>query len=214
MRKLFNGAAALLAVTISVIAFVATLFFLRTFGSPLWDEKAAGWAQAIGSVAAIWFAYIFGERQAAAALESVREAERLSAVRQYESILALADSAHKYTDQIIAVFHDGGYSFIELQIRFQDGAILEDLIEALKGIPAHEMGSYNAVLALASLRKAMFDFKGNMHRVLDGLEQSRNPENNSYPSWSTWNSTALQLCVEQIRRSIKGLRDHRPAFTK
>lgn len=173
----------------------------------------ASWVQAVGSIVALLFAFLLGERQAKATLEGVREANRIDARRRYDAIVALAESAEEYTSRIGAIFHDGGFGYLELKIKYQESIML-DLIDALKSVSALDLGSYNAIFALASLRTAMVDFKGNVDRARADLEKHKNEERNSYPPWHTWNATALELCTKQVARAAQGLRDHRPPFAR
>lgn len=53
MKKLFERAEVILVASISILTLVCVLLFLRAFGQPLWTQEASGWAQAVGSVAAI-----------------------------------------------------------------------------------------------------------------------------------------------------------------
>ena len=173
----------------------------------------SGWVQAVGSIAAIFFAYFFGERQARAALDSVREAERLTSVRTYDQILALGDSAQKFTEQMSRIFREGGFNFIELKINYDD-SITESLLDSLKAVPAHELGSYNAILALATLRKALYDFRSNMTRVHQYVATQTNHDTGAITHPLVWNPIPIQLCVQQITRCVEALRKYRPDFAK
>lgn len=64
----------------------------------------ASWVQAIGSIAAILFAYVLGEKQAKVAFASVREADKIAAQRKFDSILAVADSAKAYAEETYKCF--------------------------------------------------------------------------------------------------------------
>lgn len=197
---------------LALILFVATFIVIRwAVDFATWSTLDSGWAQAIGSVAAIFFAYYLGERQAAAAMTVTREASRMDARRRYDSILALVDSAETFTTHVASVFHDGGFGYLQLKINYRD-AIMDDLIASVKSISAQDLGSYNAILALTMLREALDNFKGNIARAKVSHELLRNPENNSIPSWHTWDATALELCLSQIRKSVAGLRRYRPEF--
>lgn len=63
MRKLLGWAEALLVFSISALAFLGVLLLLRALGEPLWSGEAAGWTQAIGSIVAIFAAFLVADRQ-------------------------------------------------------------------------------------------------------------------------------------------------------
>lgn len=197
---------------IGLIFFVATMIIIRwVVDFVTWSTLDSGWAQAIGSIAAILFAYFLGERQAAAALELARETNRMDARRRYDAILALAESADVFTARVAAVFTEDGFGYLQLKIEYRD-AIMDDLISSVNAVSAQELGSYNAILALTLLREALANFKGNVNRARASHETLRDPVINSIPPWHAWNPSALHLCRKQIRRSIDGLQRHRPSF--
>jgi hypothetical protein len=197
-----------------LILLVATTIVIRWIVDFVnWSNLDSGWAQAIGSIAAILFAYFLGERQAAAALEVARETNRMDARHRYDAIVALAESANIFTARVADVFEEEGFGYFNLKFQYRD-AIMDDLIDSVKAVSAQELGSYNAILALTTLREALVNFKGNVTRARASHERLRDPVNNSIPLGHTWDSTALHLCRTQITRSIEGLRRHRPSFAE
>jgi len=143
----------------------------------------------------------------------MREAEQLSSARTYDQIVALAESVEKFTESVGTIFHDGGFDYLALRLKY-DGAITESLLESLKAVSAHELGSYNAILALTTLRKALQDFRDNMVRIEQHLQSQRNPETGAIANWHNWSRTPIDLCVTSVKRCVVGLKEHRPKFAK
>jgi hypothetical protein len=202
VQKLERFVVVLLMLMVAVPAMIGILLILKTAGCVVWSQEAAGWMQAIGSIAAIWFA-----------TKGIRDADRLSAKRRYDSIVALAQSAQQFTNTVRTVFHDDGFNHIHLKIQYRE-LVIDSLIDAIKAVSVQDLGSYNAILAFTVLREAVIDFKGNISRAEAHWASEQNPETHTGPSWQTWNATALDLCVEQIARSIEGLQKYRPDFAK
>ncbi|MFC3457224.1 hypothetical protein [Massilia haematophila] len=173
----------------------------------------ASWVQAVGSIAAILIAYFLGERQAQAAVDTMREAEQLSSARTYDQIVALAESVEKFTESMSTIFHDGGFDYLVLRHKY-DEAITESLLDSLKAVSAHELGSYNAILALTTLRKALQDFRDNMARIEQHLQSQRNLETGAIANWHNWSPVPIELCVTNVKRCVAGLKQHRPEFAK
>jgi hypothetical protein len=181
------------------------------FGPPVWSQEAAGWIQAVGSIAAIGFAYLFGERQATANLESVREANRLDAKRRYDSIIALAESAEVFTKSIAEVFQDGQFGYLALKFRYRE-EVFGSLVASVKAVSAQDLGSYNAVLAFVLLQEALVNFQSNVKRALDFVENQRNPVTGAVNNLQDWDAESLHMCGDQVGKTIKILRDYRPDF--
>lgn len=192
----------LLLLIMAILAISGILLLLQVAMPLLWTQEAAGWVQAIGSIAAIWFS-----------LKSVRDADQLSAKRRYDSIVALAESTEQFVNRVGGVFHDGGFANIQLKMEYRD-AFIDALIDSLKAVPAQDLGSYNAILAFTLLKESLADFKGNVTRARADLRSHSDPVTGMTPFWHTWNAAALELCVKQITRSVQGLKDHRPPFAK
>ena len=200
-------------VVLTILLITGVVIDLVLLGRAYCLDKSewAAWVQAVGSIVAIFLAFLIGERQATAALRSVREADRLVAVRRYDAVVALAQSAQTFGTNTGAIFRDGGFALMELDIKYQD-AIMEDLIDALKAIPAHELGSHGAVLLLISLRKAMVDLRGNVLRAREKAMNQRNAETGAMPFWYEWSAVPIELCVTKINRCAERLGNERPEF--
>jgi hypothetical protein len=201
--KLQNWAERLLIISISLLAFVGTLLLLRTVGS-LWSQEASGWAQAIGGVAAIGAAYVFGERQANAALIAVREADRVLVDRRNASILAVVDATQAYCIQAAKAFNDGKVSGMHLRLSYTKKT-MESHIAALESIPAHELGSYDAVSAFMGLRQSVHFFYGNVERARKKVEEAVDPETGRSPNVHDFGTTGIEICLRKNIECVDGL---------
>jgi hypothetical protein len=206
LKKFFEWAGVLLIATISGIAFTGFVLFLRTFGEPMWSQEASGWAQAIGAVAAIYFSYRAGLKQGEDALKIVREADKIAAERKFDAVLAVVDTAEAYANRISGIFPDGSASYLALSIHYSE-RFMNDLMDALQVIPAHELGSYETVSAFLTLRNAMHDLRTNVDRARAKFENAR--EGASYPHLIRFDRGGVDLCIACIARAAKFLHDAR-----
>jgi len=198
-----NWAECLLIITISVLAFAGALLLLRTL-SPLWSQEASGWAQAIGGVTAIGAAYVFGERQAAAGLTAVREADRVLVERRNASILAVVDATQAYCIQAAKAFDHDKVSRIHLRV-FYTSKTMESHIAALESIPAHELGSYEAVSAFMGLRQSVHFFYGNVERACRKLEDAIDPITRSAAAVHDFDTAGIEICLRKNLECVTGL---------
>jgi hypothetical protein len=113
-------------------------------------QTAAAWFQAMGSIAAIGGAFFIGERQAAAALESVIAAQAAQGIARQKSILAIAEAADEHAGRIGDAFSKDDIFFALMSV--YDKTIINGVVGALGNAPAHEVGSRDGVMALLSLR--------------------------------------------------------------
>ncbi|WP_186121450.1 hypothetical protein [Burkholderia gladioli] len=123
---------------VSVVAIVELVVVAQN----LWDLSRSDWAswvQAIGSIAAIFGAYLVGERQSNAALASVRESHRLAEDSKRESRFAVLQAAYNRASDIRSAVQRG-----EPPLNVVDAyhaSILDGLILAMNNIPASELGA-------------------------------------------------------------------------
>lgn len=191
-------------------ALIVLLMLIRGLGSPLWTQEASGWAQAIGSVVAIGAAYYLGERQAQAALQTVHEADKVAATRKFDSVLAVADSAYNYAKQVSKAFSGKRASFLHLEILYSEN-FMSDVINALQVVPAHELGSYDAVTAMLALRNAMNDLHGNIKRAVQKCESEA--VGSIFPTSIEFDKTAIDLCLSKIEECLQSLHEERATIS-
>lgn len=194
--------------TLGLILFVSTFIIIRwAVDFATWSTLDSGWAQAIGSVAAIWFAYVFGERQAKVTLASVHEAEKIAAQRRYDSILAVADSAKAYAEETYKCFSatEALCSFLRTNYSSEQ---LKNIVDTLQAIPAHELISYKAVSALLNLRDAMGVLLKNVDQAVDKCRTTEPPPDYWYGKVSV-DMFPIDLSLNRIRSCVGALHAER-----
>jgi len=162
MKK--NGWAAPLATFIGLIAIVAF-----TKWPPDKSGDWSGWAQAVGSIVAIFGAFRISERQTRDAFASVANAQALADSAKRKSILAIAEAANDQVNNIDGIFSSKEIR-ANLSMAFHQ-SILDSMVGALSAVPFHEVGSRDGVLALLNIRD-QFVFLGKSIEVfLDGPDK-------------------------------------------
>jgi hypothetical protein len=182
-------------------ALVGIVLLLRAAEKPLWTQEAAGWVQAIGSIAAIWFAYLSGQKQARDALVAVREADKIAADRKLAAVLAVVDSAQRHAHETAKPFKDDKVSFLMLHIYYSNH-LMTNMKQALETIPAHELGSYDAVSALLILRQSMNDLHGNVERAVAKFHAAES-EGAGIPNSIEFQTAPIGLCIERIDACVQ-----------
>ena len=209
MQKLHKIVEVALLLMVAVPAIAGILYFLRFFGPPLWSQEGSGWAQAIGAVAAIWFSYQAGKKQADDALDTVREADKLSAQRRFDAVLAVADASRAYAQEVCKAFAPDRVSYLHLRICYAE-QLMQNIMDSLQAVPAHELGSYQAVSAMLTLRHALNDFRGNVQRAIAIFDV---PEDGiGRVGVARFERTAIDLCLSKIDECVQCLHDERALF--
>ena len=169
-------------------------------------KDGTAWAQTIGSFGAIIVAFFVGKHQADAAIESVREGDRLQTSRRYSAILAVVDTAKEYTNNTAKIFAPNNFSYVTYKCCYSERD-LKSIINALEAIPAHELRSYESVDALLKLRTSMFYIERHMAEVASIIETLRDTENSSIPPTLSYDSGTLQLACSNVARQADVLHD-------
>lgn len=159
----------------------------------------ATWVQAVGSIGAIFAAFMIGARQADVALMSVREAAHLTEKRRIEAVLGMVEFANSLADKCLDLFREDGYSRLAYVLTQVDDP-LENLTVALNAIPMHEIGSAHAVSALIQLRSSTAYLEKAINRLL-GLAASIDPG----AHWSNADTSVVRLCCKNIKRAADQL---------
>lgn len=109
-------------------------------------QTLATWFQAVGSIAAIFVAFLVGREQSRAALKAVTERQR----ETRDSIVAVAGAAAEHARRIrVALDKDSaGHAMI---YTVYDKTIIDGVVHALTNAPAHEVGTPNGVIAFLML---------------------------------------------------------------
>jgi hypothetical protein len=133
----------------------------------LTSTEAAAWVQAIGSILAIAAAILISWRQSKLARESLVNAQVIADKARQHGILAIAEAALEHARRIDeALLQTESGSNPTALYEVYDQTIINGMVQALTDVPAHEVGSRDAVIALLSLRdqfrflgKAIEDYK-------------------------------------------------------
>jgi hypothetical protein len=188
-----------------LILVVATLIVIRWAADFVsWSGLDSGWAQAIGGMAAIGAAYVFGERQANAALIAVRAADRVLVERRNASILAVVDACSAYCIHVKKAFGPDKVHSIYLHIQYVPKT-MESHIAALEAIPAHELGSYVAVSALMGLRQSLHFFHGNVERARKMIHESIEEQGGSSAVLFDFNGKGIDICLDKNEECVNAL---------
>jgi hypothetical protein len=139
------------------IAFIAGYFFnWLTKEHVLTSDYLFTWLGAFTTIAAIVGAFALGERQNHVLWQHSLQADAQSSDKKRASFLVIATAAHSAMVRLSD--HYRGTHQDRMRIRaVYHGDTFASLIEALAAIPAHELDSLEAVVALAGLRKNMLD---------------------------------------------------------
>lgn len=136
----------------ALVFFVCTLVVVRwTIDFVTWSAIDSGWAQAIGSVAALGVAFLIGGQQHRTALAAVEHGDKISLQRKYKAYSLVAQAAHEHAKACKRIYPDGEFSLFD-HIMSQLDEPRRNLIQALEAIPVHDVGSYEAFTALVGLK--------------------------------------------------------------
>ncbi|MBB3122487.1 hypothetical protein [Pseudoduganella violacea] len=141
---------------LAFIIVIAFTFMLSALAAVLDDpakgfksSEAASWVQAIGSIAAIFGAFMFGERQARHAHNTAVAMQDRDRAGKSAAVLAICSAASSNVALIERIFCIRPYDGLRRLAEFQKSST-EHIIRALQAIPVHEVGSARAVTALLS----------------------------------------------------------------
>lgn len=115
-------------------------------------SEVASWVQAVGSIAAIWFALALGRQQ----MRSQDAARARALELKAGAFLAVFESAAKNADKIseIALRKERLSSFV-MRWDLSASEIFRVNLNILKSIPAHELGGYELVVAHTAILSFM-----------------------------------------------------------
>lgn len=135
-------------------------------------------------------------------MAAVREADNLAEKKRVESLIGMADVANVLAHQALKVFHDSGFTSLQVAIAQLDDA-LNVIRIGLDAVPLHEIGSGHAVSALILLRTSC----GHLQRGLDRAEawrESHEPAEGTF-DWYDYDTGAIRLCCSNIQQSSHNL---------
>lgn len=134
----------------NILLLLAVLFVIALF--KLTSSELASWVQAIGSIAAIWGAFVISNSQVARQMK-YKEDEDLRKARAYYAVVkSAADHVRSLGEMIIQrpppeVFKDAWDMVLSQR--------LEMSLNSLIRLPAHELGSYDLVIFHNAITGAM-----------------------------------------------------------
>lgn len=107
-------------------------------------------------------------------------------------------------------FGDENFGYLHFRSRYRKEAF-DTLSDAVKGVSAQDLGSYNSIISWTLLREAVTNFQGHMVRVETFIASQRS-DSGSISQVLPFKSAGIKLCHSQVQKTIEVLRDHRPAF--
>lgn len=155
-------------VTTTLVMFFATpiligmLLMIRWSGDILWDEKAAAWAQVIGSVVALGVAIYIMSRQNRHAARLLLDSDQLAMRRKATAVKAVIEHVHQLLgssntiirsrprDESLSV-KSSRLSMIHKRVSQHERAILS--------IPAHELGSYHLAKSVHQYAELLVQYR-------------------------------------------------------
>jgi hypothetical protein len=146
-REVAEYILALFIVVLFAFMFIAFAAVLNDPNKGFKSSESASWVQAIGSIAAIFGAYMFGERQAKHAHKNALDTQDRDRARKNMAFLAICTAAASHIEMIERVFCSRPYDEFRRLAEFNHSNTSQ-IIRALQIIPAHEVGSTDAVTAL------------------------------------------------------------------
>ena len=110
-------------------------------------EALAAWAQAVGSIGAVFAVFVIAWWQSLATLRAVRSAQQ----ERRRSIVAVAEAAAELGRRIGTVLDEPDEGHVRMYGVY-DKSIVDGTVHALSIAPAHEIGTRDGVVALLALR--------------------------------------------------------------
>lgn len=154
---------------IALILFIATFIIIRwTVDFATWSSLDSGWAQAIGSVAAIFAAFFLGERQASKARRDAIEIVKLELTHRRSALLEICRAAKARSDLVRDTFVTS-FKPIE-RYELYDHALIKGVVAGLEGAPVYELGDADAINAFLEIKMQC----GLLMKSIDDLDQDQN----------------------------------------
>lgn len=178
-------------VSFAIIFFVCTLVLVRwTIDFVTWISLDSGWAQAIGSMAALGVAIFIMQRQAESSARIVLDADRRALIRRANAVFALIQrAAQQATTSRHAILRESKQNLGELQSTVAAAEIvLREIHASLKIVPLHELGSYDLVTGAQQMIDAISRFR----QALDVILASGN----------SVSSAEIEMMLDIIKTSI------------
>lgn len=145
------------------------------------SSEAAGWAQALGTVAAIASTFYVVQYQSERARLNAIEMDELNVERKHSALCAILDDAYEQCIRLKALFKDAEEAFGLLSfILVFDERAFDDSIANIERISLHELDSYEVVRAISRMRNRLLSIKGIVKYAMDPTRD----QHNDAPDWS------------------------------
>jgi len=141
-------------------------------------SECASWVQAVGSIAAILFAWLITRRQIKAQASLAEEAEGRAVKRSYDAIRAVVDGAARQFLKLHPVMSEENsddLSYLELLFHYEERSF-DDAINALETVRLIELGSYELVEAIAGIKIGMVKLRHAVNRAMSERDPDVEPD--------------------------------------
>lgn len=207
---------------LGLILFISTLIIIRwAVDFATWSTLDSGWAQAIGSVAALGVAIYVMAGQNAHATRLMIDSEAIALDRRLRSVLAILDEA---AAQVAAVkerlLGEGRFSFLRngadetdeermyviagsaCTASFRGEPQFTDLVEVINQIPVHELGHQDLVKAVFAVRRQLINYDVTLTWLRTEVDKLHVDKKKVLAS--SWNgSVAAVLVIDRAREQFE-----------
>jgi hypothetical protein len=149
-KELFKPWISVQNVTVALFLIFVTALAIKIFA--LGSSEIASWVQAIGSIAAIWGALSIGRRQIANQIE-ISHKERVDRIKSFYAVLEGAVDALTKMGNVSS--KKPSLEAYDIFINNYFGERFKVSLYMLKGVPAHDLGSYELVMAYSKILSSM-----------------------------------------------------------
>jgi hypothetical protein len=140
------------------------------------SSELASWVQALGSIGAIWGALAISRKQ----MSSQSNADTKRAELRDGAYFAVVESACKNVRKLSEFVENGPALNAFLMIwDYHVGGLFENNLEMLKGIPAHELGSYDLVVSHSVMITKMIRIQNRVRELREVSQQYKRVQ----PRW-------------------------------
>jgi hypothetical protein len=209
-KKILNWAECVIVGTIALLSFLGVLFFLRTFGAPLWSQEASGWAQAFGSIAAILAGFGVANRQAKDAAQLARRDRIEADDDRLTAALCVGMYAADLIEEAVAAAatRSSVTGYLEVSCYYLD---FEGAVRALQAIPLYELRSTAMVGGLLKMQRCIEQ----LDRMTTNAQADSFFYEHDYSEWQEGiieirdaKNAAMQILADAVESSRALLREH------
>ncbi|QDG69401.1 hypothetical protein [Janthinobacterium tructae] len=168
----------------AVIIFICAVIAIRwAINFIAWTELDSGWAQAIGSVAALGVAIFVMHMQATRAETLARDIELRSLLRQANSVRIILDKMLTEISSITPALMDRQTAAQSL-LEWKDAKIFIETSHVLNTVPVHALGSAQMVSGFMEIKEAA-------NTLSDLLNEAKTIFDNGQTDPQQWNVDAI-----------------------